>query len=177
MLEGTSENSVQANFGQLEQILYRAATRTFHSTQILRNLFILHSSLAEFQLADKALNTYLDIVKKAKARVEKSSEVEPGLDDDSTALQTAAAGIKIFCNYGKRQDLERAQEIADLLEAWLQKASQPVVHGLDAGTTAGSETGEGGSKSDKPTPVFWQSDCASILCHWLEQIMLGQTYI
>ena len=70
------------------------------------------SSLVEFQLAGKALDTYLDLVKKAKARVEKSGEVEPGLDDDSTALHTAAAGIKMFCNYGRRQDVERAQEIA-----------------------------------------------------------------
>ena len=46
-----------------------------------------------------------------------SGEVEPGLNDDSTALHTAAAGIKMLCNYGKRQDVERAQEIADLVEA------------------------------------------------------------
>lgn len=103
----------------LWQILYKAATRSFHSTRILRHLFTVHTYLAEFYLASKALDSYLRIVTKGKARVEKSGKREIGLDDDITAIQTAAAGIRMLCLYGRREDAERAQESAVVLEMWL----------------------------------------------------------
>lgn len=102
-------------------MLYRAATRSFHSTQILRQLFTVHASLAEFYLAGKALDSYLEIIIKGKARVEKSGEVEPGLDDDATVLCTAAAGIKMLCVFGRRKEAERALAIAGIVENWLEK--------------------------------------------------------
>ena len=42
-------------------------------------------------------------------------------------MQTAAEGINMLCKYGKRKDVERAREIANLLEQWLQKYSLPRV--------------------------------------------------
>ena len=102
-------------------MLYRSATRSFHSTRILRHLFTVHAQLSEFQLAFRALDTYLEIVKKGKARVEKSGETEASLDDDGTALCTAASGIKLLCEYGKRLDIERALQIADLTQNWLSQ--------------------------------------------------------
>ncbi|MCJ1462351.1 hypothetical protein MMC07_000951 [Pseudocyphellaria aurata] len=101
-------------------ILYQAATRSFHSPRILRYLFMVHTSLADFHLAGKALNSYFEIVKKGKARVEKSGEKERSLDDDATVIWTAAEGIKILCFYGRRKEAERANELAALLEKWLQ---------------------------------------------------------
>ena len=101
--------------------MYRAATRSFHSTKILRHLFTLHSALAEFELASKALDSYLEIVAKGKARVEKSGEPETGLDDDSTVLFTAATGIRILCVYGGRKDAQRSLEIASLVGDWLER--------------------------------------------------------
>ena len=78
-------------------------------------------ALAEFYLAGKALDTYLEILKKSKARVEKTGETELGLDDDATALVTAAAGIKMLCTYGRRKEAEKALSIASMIEEWLQK--------------------------------------------------------
>ncbi|KAL8656473.1 MAG: hypothetical protein Q9226_002662 [Calogaya cf. arnoldii] len=101
-------------------ILYRAATRTFHSTRILRHLFTVHTALAEFHLAAKAFDTYIELVAKGKARVDKSGEDEVGLDDDSTTLEATAAGLEMLCFYGRRKHLERAQEIAAVLEKWLE---------------------------------------------------------
>lgn len=103
------------------QILYRSATRSFHSTRVLRHLFTVHAQLSEFNLAFKALDTYLEIVAKGKARVEKSGESEASLDDDGTVLCTAASGTKLLCEYGKRSEVERALQIADLLQTWLNK--------------------------------------------------------
>lgn len=77
-------------------------------------------SLADFHLAGKALDTYFEIVKKGKARVEKSGVKERSLDDDETAIWTAAAGIKMLCFYGRRKEAERAKELAAILEKWLQ---------------------------------------------------------
>lgn len=102
-------------------MLYRAATKSFHSTQILRQLFTVHACLAEFDLAGKALDSYLDIIVKGKARVEKSGEAELGLDDDATVLCTAAAGIKMLCVFGGRKEAERALAIASIVEKWLEK--------------------------------------------------------
>lgn len=77
--------------------------------------------MAEFDLAAKALNTYLEIVARGKARVEKSGMTETGLDDDSTVLWTAATGIRMLCVHGRREEAERSQEIIRLTEKWLEK--------------------------------------------------------
>ncbi|KAL8756128.1 MAG: hypothetical protein Q9199_003156 [Rusavskia elegans] len=102
-------------------ILYRAATRTFHSTRVLRHLFTVHTALADFDLAAKAFDTYIELVAKGKARVDKSGEDEVGLDDDSSVLEATAAGLEMLCSYGRRKQLERAQEIAAVLEKWLEQ--------------------------------------------------------
>ncbi|KAL9008557.1 MAG: hypothetical protein Q9173_006330, partial [Seirophora scorigena] len=76
---------------------------------------------SEFTLAEKALDTYVELVTKGKARVDKSGESESGLDDDATVLKTTGAGIQMLCYYGLRKQVEKAQEIAVSLESWLDK--------------------------------------------------------
>ncbi|KAF6241791.1 hypothetical protein HO173_000503 [Letharia columbiana] len=117
-------------------VLYRAATKSFHSTRVLRHLFIVHAAIAEFDVATKALDSYLQILVKGKARVENSGEPEIGLDDDETSLATAAAGIKMLCTYGRRKEAKRALGIAHVTENWLQRlhstsSPKPVVSGED----------------------------------------------
>ena len=102
-------------------ILYRAATKTFHSTAILRDLFIVHLAVAEFEIAIKAFDTYMDIVKKGKSRVDKTGEPEPALDDDETVLVTGAECIKALCRYGSRSGAEKAKDIGHFFEDWLEK--------------------------------------------------------
>ena len=106
--------------------MYRAATRSFNSTPILRYLFTVHASLAEFELASKALDSYLEIISKGKARVDKSGEPEPGLDSDALMLQTIAAGISMLCEFGRRKEAERAHELATHLEKWLNSHRTPI---------------------------------------------------
>ncbi|KAA8572835.1 hypothetical protein MFRU_003g00620 [Monilinia fructicola] len=102
-------------------ILYNAATKTFHSTPILRHLFTVHAAVAEFDLAFKAFDTYLEIVKRGKARVEKTGELEHGLDDDETVLKTAAECIRALCRYGSKQGAEKANDLGHFFEEWLSK--------------------------------------------------------
>lgn len=109
-------------------ILYRAATKTFHSTTILRHLFTVHLAVAEFDLAFKAFDTYMEIVRKGKARVEKTGEEEHGLDDDETVLRTASECIKALCRYGSRQGAEKAKDLGQFFEDWLDK-HHPTAHG------------------------------------------------
>ena len=91
--------------------------------------------MSEFELAGKAFDTYIDLVAKGKARVEKSGETELGLDDDNTVLRTTAMGIQMLCVYGQRKEVERAQDICAQLESWMEKAkpdsSDPVVSADD----------------------------------------------
>ncbi|KAF1933537.1 TPR-like protein [Didymella exigua CBS 183.55] len=100
-------------------ILYRAATKTYHSTQILRYLFIVHASLAEFELAFKAYDSYIEIVTRGKDRAEQEGETDEGVDDDSTFLRTSAEAIRLLCRFGCRKEAEKAIEIGRNLETWL----------------------------------------------------------
>ncbi|KAL8796217.1 MAG: hypothetical protein Q9182_007405 [Xanthomendoza sp. 2 TL-2023] len=114
--------------------LYRAASRTFHSTRIMRHLFTVHTALAEFSLAAKAFDTYIELISKGKARAEKTGEEDIGLDDDATVLEATAAGLQMLCFYGRRKQVERAQEIAATLEKWLetiQSSSNPTASAED----------------------------------------------
>ncbi|KAI9661643.1 MAG: hypothetical protein M1821_008881 [Bathelium mastoideum] len=102
-------------------ILYRAATKTFHSTQILRHLFTVHSWLGEFDLAFKAYGSYVDIVNKGKARAEKSGQRQADLDDDDTVLSTAAEAVKLLCHYGSRTEVEKSLDVCQDIQEWLAK--------------------------------------------------------
>ena len=121
----------------VQDILYRAATKTFHSTAILRHLFTVHLAVADFDLAFKAFDTYLEIVKKGKSRVEKTGEPELNLDDDETVLKTASECIKALCQYGSRRGAEKAKELGQFFEEWLEmqnteqrdRNGQPVENG------------------------------------------------
>ncbi|KAL8825584.1 MAG: hypothetical protein Q9170_007740 [Blastenia crenularia] len=124
--EDLGKGGKEAITRSISAILYRAATRTFHSTRVLRHLFTIHTALAEFNLAAKAFDTYVELVSRGKARVEKSGESEIGLDDDGTVLRTTAAGVQMLCFYGRRKEFERAQEIALILEKWLEKIESPL---------------------------------------------------
>lgn len=109
----------------LLDILYRASMKTYHSTAILRSLFTVHVAVAEFDLAFKAFDSYLELVKKGKARVQKSGHVEPSLDDESTALETISACIAALCRYGHRRAAEKAKDLAAELEEIVSKAPFP----------------------------------------------------
>ncbi|OCK78023.1 filamentation protein-like protein [Lepidopterella palustris CBS 459.81] len=102
-------------------ILYRAATKTFHSTQILRHLFTVHASLAEFDLAFKAYDSYAEIVTRGKDRAEKSGEEDISMDDDGTILRTAAEAIRILCRFGSRKEAEKARDIGQNIEKLLKQ--------------------------------------------------------
>jgi cargo-transport protein YPP1 len=112
------------NRGVLD-ILYRAATKTFHSVSILRSLFLVHLAVAEFDLAFKSFDSYLDLVKRGKARLEKTGHLEPSLDDDAMALETQAICIAALCRYGDAQAADKARELALGVEKWLQNLPQP----------------------------------------------------
>ncbi len=104
-------------------ILYRAASKTFHSTLILRRLFQVHKSLTDFDLAYRALDTYLELIERGITRAEKSHELLVGQDDDDTVLRTVSEGIEGLCSFGFRDEAEKAYELAAKVEGWLRKHS------------------------------------------------------
>ena len=53
-------------------ILYRAASKTFQSTLILRRLFQVHKSLTDFDLAYRAQDTYIELIERDRARAASS---------------------------------------------------------------------------------------------------------
>ena len=81
----------------------------------------MHAALAEIELAKKALDSYIDLVSRGNARVQKSGKKEIGVDDDGTVLLTIATGIRTLCVYGRREEANRSQELVKLAQQWLQK--------------------------------------------------------
>jgi tetratricopeptide (TPR) repeat protein len=100
-------------------ILYRAATKTFHSTAVLRELFNVHAFLGEFDLAMHAFDSYVDIIGKGKARAKKTGQHEDGIDDDDTAVLTGVEAVRVLCRYGDRSKAEKAVAIGKNLQRWL----------------------------------------------------------
>lgn len=142
-------------------ILYRAATKTFHSTTILRHLFMTHMAVAEFDLALKAFDTYLDIVKRGKARVEKTGKPEHSLDDDATVVVTASECIKGLCRYGSYRAAEKAKDVAIFLVDWL-KNHHSQTHSSVSINNGLPRTDSSNSVSVKPIPpeirgLAWRS--------------------
>lgn len=129
-------------------LLYRAATKTFHSTAILRYLFTVHRAVAEFDLAFKAFDTYMDIVKRARARVEKTGVPEHGLDNDQTVLVTASECIKSLCRYGSRDSAEKAKELGHFFETWLDKH-----YPVEISANVVSETSDGDTEADESVHI------------------------
>ncbi|KAI0486665.1 hypothetical protein F4859DRAFT_309424 [Xylaria cf. heliscus] len=124
-------------------ILYRAATKTFHSTAILRYLFTVHLAVAEFDLAFHAFDSYMDIVKKGKARVDKTGHLESSLDSDATVLETVSQAIIALCKYGFQGAAETARDLGVELEEMIQKARPPLPNTGGNIPTVDEENGNG----------------------------------
>ncbi|CAK7262499.1 hypothetical protein SEPCBS57363_000088 [Sporothrix epigloea] len=125
--QGGSES---ASRGVLD-ILYRASTKTYHSTSILRYLFTVHLAVAEFDLAFKAFDSYLSLIKKGKARVVKTGKMEQSLDDDSTVLETIWVCIAALCRYGDRKAAEKVHGLGQELEQCLHELSHSAAKRID----------------------------------------------
>ncbi|KAK3296081.1 uncharacterized protein B0H64DRAFT_360257 [Chaetomium fimeti] len=110
--------------------LYGAAAKTYHSTAILRHLFTVHLAVAEFDLAFMAFDSWLELVKKGKARVQKTGHREPALDDNATVLETISTGIAALCRFGSREAAEKAHKLAEELEDIVEEEE-----GRDSDTT------------------------------------------
>ena len=111
----------------------------------MRHLFTVHTSLAEFDIAFNAFDTYLVIVTKGKARAEKSGNPGGNLDNDETLLRTAAEGINILCRFGAQQEAEKARDIGEVLSQWLHQyildpPLQPTPNGQDSAMVLRAET-------------------------------------
>ncbi|OJJ48870.1 hypothetical protein ASPZODRAFT_139827 [Penicilliopsis zonata CBS 506.65] len=101
-------------------ILYRAATKTYHSHLVLRRLFHVHSSLAEFDLAMKAVDSYIEIVTSAKDRAEKAAE-SGELEDDGTLVKTLSEAIFMLCCFGAEEEAEKTNTLVSTIKKYLSK--------------------------------------------------------
>jgi tetratricopeptide (TPR) repeat protein len=78
--------------------------------------------MAEFDLAFKAFDSYVEIVQRGKDREEKSGEPDYSLDNDDTVLHTASEAIRILCRFGSLKEAEKARDICLKVEEWLARA-------------------------------------------------------
>lgn len=106
-------------------MLYRAATKTFHSPLVLRRLFQVHKALSDFDLAYKALDTYLELMDQARAREAKSNAPPSGRDSDEIFLTTIAEGIDGLSAFGRRAEAEKAYELSLKLEDLMADLESP----------------------------------------------------
>jgi hypothetical protein len=100
------------------EILYKASTKTFHSPRILRHLFTALTAVGNFPDAVLALDTYIELVQRAKDRISKG-HVENEFDDDKTIFETVTEGIRVIC--GLVGDGKRGMEMAEGVEKWIDE--------------------------------------------------------
>jgi tetratricopeptide (TPR) repeat protein len=79
--------------------------------------------VAEFDLAFKAFDSYVEIVQRGKDREEKSGELDYSLDNDDTVLHTASEAIRILCRFGAFKEAEKAREVCIKVQEWLEVAA------------------------------------------------------
>lgn len=82
--------------------------------------------MAEFDLAFKAFDSYVEILTKGKARARKTGSAGLDLDDDETAVGLAAEAIRIACRFGSQKAAKKAYNIGQMLEAWLEHGAPDV---------------------------------------------------
>ncbi|CAG7915479.1 unnamed protein product [Penicillium olsonii] len=114
------------------EILYRAATKTYHSHLVLRRLFHVHSALADFDLAFKALDSYIEIVTAAKKRAEKAAEYGE-LEKDETLLQTLSEGVTLLSCLGSFEEAEKARDLTDMIKEYTDKHDATATNGHISG--------------------------------------------
>jgi tetratricopeptide (TPR) repeat protein len=90
--------------------------------------------MAEFDLAFKAFDSYVEIVQRGKDREEKSGEPDYSLDNDDIVLHTASEAIRILCRFGALKEAEKAREICVKVEEWLEVVTD------DAKPTKGADS-------------------------------------
>ncbi len=103
----------------------------------MRHLFTVHAFLAEFDIAFRAFDLYVETMTKGKARAEKSGSAGPDLDSNETALRLAADAIRLSCRYGSQEAAERALSIGATMQHWIEKGSGGF---LEQGNTTSSNS-------------------------------------
>ena len=83
-------------------------------------MFHVHSALAEFELAVRALDSYIEIVLSAKDRAEMSAETGE-VENDETLLQTVSEGIILLCCFGSYKEAEKAKSLIEILEKYIRR--------------------------------------------------------
>jgi tetratricopeptide (TPR) repeat protein len=92
---------------------------------ILRRLFHVHSALADFDLAVKALDSYIEIVLGAKARAEKAAQYGE-LESDENLIQTLAEGVSMLVCFGSAKEAEKAKDLVATLKKFVAKHVQEI---------------------------------------------------
>ncbi|KAH0846331.1 hypothetical protein FOPE_11021 [Fonsecaea pedrosoi] len=132
-------------------MLYRAATKSFHSTLILRRLFQVHKALTDFGLAYKALDTYIELMERARTRAAKSETAATSRDSDEVFMKTIAEGIEGLCSFGRYAEAEKAHELCDKLEDLLDELEPPATSSVPNGFASRSNAVVNGEGLVTPT--------------------------
>ena len=104
--------------------------------------------MADFDLAVKALDSYIEIVTAAKERAEKSAE-SGELEKDEILLQTLSEGVTLLTCHGSFEEAEKARDLTDMIREYVDKHTVPVVNGEVNGNSSKS--------SDIPVSVLAMS--------------------
>lgn len=104
--------------------------------------------MSEFDLAMKALDSYVEIVTSAKDRAEKSAEAGGELEDDEILLRTVSEGIFVLCCFGSRKEAERAEGLVELLKDVINIHAadipfNPTADGTDSAHSSDASRGNG----------------------------------
>lgn len=93
----------------------------------------MHSALADFDLAVKALDSYIEIVTAAKERAARGAE-SGELEKDEILLQTLSEGVSLLSCLGSFDEAEKAKDLTELIREYLDKQDLVQENGNATGT-------------------------------------------
>lgn len=166
------QNAVSRN---VLDILYRAATKTYHSHLVLKRLFHVHAALAEFDLALRALDSYIEIVTNAKARAEQSAQYGK-LENDGTLLQTVSEGVSVICCFGSFDEAEKSKDYIELLKKYTDKHVQDIQDGQEDDKSLVTQNRSSESEAVSPSTIATAYRAVGIgLANWASRTPVNDT--
>lgn len=143
---------------------------------ILKRLFHVHSALADFDLAFKALDSYIEIVTGAKARAEQSAQYGE-LENDGTLLQTVSEGVTMLCCFGSFEEAEKTRDYIELLKQYSDKHMHDIPDGQENDRSlVPQKNGSSGSEAVSPPTIATAYRAVGIgLANWASWTPVKET--
>lgn len=112
-------------------ILYGVVIKMYYFMVIFRYLFMVYLVVVEFDLVFVLFDSWFELVKKGKVRVEKMGYRELVLDDNVMVLEIIFVVVVVLCRYGGWELVDKVRKILEELEGLVKKWGELDLESVD----------------------------------------------